>query len=179
MSIALATGAAHPRGLAAIRCSGDHGRALGRSLYDRGMDAGGPIILFDTDCVLCSSMVAFVLARESAPVLRFAGAWSEEGLALAARHGLARQDLNDTFAVIDGSVALLRSDAGMIVLRHLRAPWRWLAVLRLVPRPLRDAVYGFVARRRYRWFGQRSDCTVVPADQRHRFIGVRGRPATS
>jgi predicted DCC family thiol-disulfide oxidoreductase YuxK len=150
--------------------------SVGGWVYHCSMDGTGPIIVFDTDCVLCSGMVAFVLARESAPVLRFAGAWSDEGLALAARHGLTRRDLNDTFAVIDGPRALLRSDAGMAVLRHLRAPWRWLTVLTLVPRPLRDAVYGFVARRRYRWFGQRQDCIVVPPAQRHRFIGVQGRP---
>ena len=143
------------------------------------MQPDGPIIIFDTDCVLCSGMVAFVLAHERAPLLRFAGAWSDEGLALAARHGLTREDLNETFAVIDGPRALLRSDASMVVLRHLRAPWRWLAALAIVPRPLRDAVYGFVAHRRYRWFGQRQDCTLVPPDQRHRFIGVRGRSATA
>ncbi len=141
------------------------------------MDVPGPIIIFDTDCVLCSGMVAFVLAKEAAPRLRFAGAWSEEGLALAARHGITRHDLDETFVVIDGPRALLRSDAALLVLRHLRAPWRWLSAASLVPRPLRDAAYVFVARRRYRWFGQRQDCTVVPPDQRHRFLGLQTRPA--
>lgn len=138
------------------------------------MNPQAPVILFDTDCVLCSGMVAFVLAHEAAPTLRFAGAWSPEGLALAARHGVTRDALNESFLVIDGPRAWLRSDAGLVVLRHLRAPWRWLAVLRLVPRPLRDAAYLYVARRRYRWFGRRQDCTVVPHAQRHRFIGLAG-----
>ncbi len=134
-----------------------------------------PIIVFDTDCVLCSGMVAFVLAHEAAPSLRFAGAWSEPGLAMAARHGFSRADLDDTFLVIEGDRVLARSDAGILVLRHLRAPWRWLApVLQLVPRMVRDAVYGFVAKRRYRWFGQKANCTLVPPAQRHRFIGVGG-----
>ena len=57
-------------------------------------------------------------------------------------------------------------------MRHFRAPWRWAAVVAAVPRPLRDVVYDFVARRRYRWFGRRQDCTVVPPTGRHRFIGV-------
>ncbi len=139
------------------------------------MTASHPIVVFDTDCVLCSGMVSFVLGRERAPELRFAGAWSAEGLELAARNGFSRADLHDTFLVLSGGRVLTRSTAGIEILRHLRAPWRWLApVLATAPRPVRDAVYSFVARRRYRWFGRRADCTVVPPGERHRFIGVRG-----
>lgn len=131
-----------------------------------------PIIVFDTDCVLCSSMVAFVLTHERDRRLRFAGAWSAEGLALAARHGFSRLQLDETFLLITDSRILTRSDAGLEVLRHMKAPWRWLAMLRVVPRPLRDVAYRFVARRRYRWFGRRENCTVVPPGERDRFIGV-------
>ncbi|MBR0668439.1 DUF393 domain-containing protein [Roseomonas hellenica] len=140
-----------------------------------GVQAQDPIIVFDTDCVLCSGIVAFVLAHERDRQLRFAGAWSAEGLALAARHGFSRQDLEETFLLIAGGHVLTRSDAALAILRHMRAPWRWLMALRLVPRPLRDVVYRFVARRRYRWFGRRENCTIVPAGERERFIGVRGR----
>lgn len=142
------------------------------------MKVDGPTVVFDTDCVLCSGMVAFVLAHEQAPVLRFAGAWSSEGLALAAMHGFSRSDLDKTFLVVCGGKALMRSDAGIEIMRHFRAPWRWAAVVAAVPRPLRDVVYDFVARRRYRWFGRRQDCIVVPPAERHRFIGVGGSSNT-
>ena len=139
------------------------------------MTQGYPIVVFDTDCVLCSGMVSFILTHERGPELRFAGAWSDEGAMLAARHGFSRKDLDETFLVLSHGGVLTRSDAGIEILHHLRQPWRWLAnALAVVPRPLRDAGYGFVARRRYRWFGRRVDCTVVPASERHRFIGVRG-----
>lgn len=136
------------------------------------MDVDGPIIIFDTDCVLCSGVVAFILAHEQAPTLRFAGAWSAEGLALAARHGFTRADLNETFLLLDGDQVAARSDGAIALLRHLRRPWRWLAALSILPRPLRDGAYGIVARRRYRWFGRRATCTLVPPAARHRFIGV-------
>ena len=131
-----------------------------------------PVVVFDTDCVLCSNTVAFILAHERDRNLRFAGAWSNEGLELAARHGFTKSDLNETFLVILEGRALAKSDAGVAILRSLKAPWRWLAVLRLVPRGLRDAAYSFVARRRYRWFGRREGCVVVPRSERHRFFGV-------
>jgi predicted DCC family thiol-disulfide oxidoreductase YuxK len=56
-----------------------------------------PIVVFDTNCVLCSGMVAFILAHERNRVLRFVGAWSDEGLALAARHHFSKSDLDQTF----------------------------------------------------------------------------------
>jgi predicted DCC family thiol-disulfide oxidoreductase YuxK len=94
-------------------------------------------------------------------------------LALAARHHFSKSDLDQTFLVLSGDAALSRSDAGVEILSQLRAPWRWLAVVRIIPRPVRDTVYRFVARRRYRWFGRRENCVVVPASESHRFIGVR------
>ena len=142
------------------------------------MLARDPIIVFDTDCVLCSTMVRFVLAFERDRSCRFAGAWSDEGLALAARHGFSRADLNETFLVLIEDAVLTKSEAGIELLRHMRAPWRWFSALQVIPRPVRDAAYSFVARRRYHWFGRRENCTVVPPGESGRFIGVRGKSST-
>src|SRR5262249_43771593 len=132
------------------------------ALFATTMSQGPPTIIFDTDCVLCSGMVAFVLKHERDHVLHFVGAWSPEGLAAAARHGFSKADLEGTFLVIRDGTALTRSGAGLEILDHLSAPWRWLTSLRIIPEPLRDGLYSFVARRRYRWFGRRENCTVVP-----------------
>jgi predicted DCC family thiol-disulfide oxidoreductase YuxK len=131
-----------------------------------------PIVVFDADCVLCSGLVAFMLAHERDARTRFAAAGSREGLALAARHGFSKADLDETFLVIEGGAAFSRSGAAIRLARRLKAPWRWLAALALIPRPARDAAYAFVAARRYRWFGRRGDCVVVPPDQRARFLGL-------
>jgi predicted DCC family thiol-disulfide oxidoreductase YuxK len=82
-------------------------------------------------------------------------------------------DLHETFLVIRHGVSLTRSAGVLEILRHLQAPWSWLGGLRAVPRPLRDAAYSALARRRYDWFGRRENCAVVPQAQRHRLIGVR------
>lgn len=131
-----------------------------------------PIVVFDTDCVLCSGMVAFVLKYEESRTLRFAGAWSAEGLKLAAQHGFSKSDLNETFLVVINDKALSRSDAGFEILSHLRLPWRFFVIGRFFPRILRDEIYTFVARRRYSWFGRRENCVVVPECERDRFIGL-------
>lgn len=127
-------------------------------------------IVFDTDCVLCSGMVHFVLRHERAPTTRFVGAWSQTGLRLAAAHGLTRADLDETFLVVEHGCGFLKSDAAFVVARHLRAPWSWVGLFRVVPRHVRDAVYTLVARRRYRWFGRKDRCFVPTRDMQGRFI---------
>ncbi len=102
--------------------------------------------------------------------MRFVNAWSPTGLALAERHGLDRAALARTYLVIDNGLGLTRSDAGLALLAHLKAPWRWLGWLRLLPRTLRDAAYDLVARNRYQWFGRKAQCFVPTPDMRHRFV---------
>jgi predicted DCC family thiol-disulfide oxidoreductase YuxK len=127
-------------------------------------------IIFDTDCVLCSGMVRFLLRHERAPTTRFVGAWSKTGLNLAAAHGLSRADLNETYLVIENGRSFTKSDAGIVLARHLKAPWSWLGALRIIPTPLRDACYTFIARRRYRWFGHEPSCFRPAAGMAHRFV---------
>ena len=129
-----------------------------------------PTMIFDGECVLCSGTVQFVLAHEKALVLRFTTTQSEVGRALARQYEISPDDLDLTFVLVDGEKALLRSDAALRVASHLRAPWGWLGVLRVIPRPLRDAFYSAIARRRYRLFGRRDTCFLPAPEQRHRFL---------
>jgi predicted DCC family thiol-disulfide oxidoreductase YuxK len=128
-----------------------------------------PIVLFDGVCNLCSGVVAFLIRHDRASRFRFAPLQSELGRALQVRHGLD-PDALDTFVLVDDAGAHARSTAVLRILRELPAPWRWLWPLVAVPRPLRDALYGFVARRRYRWFGRRDRCFVPTPELRSRFL---------
>jgi predicted DCC family thiol-disulfide oxidoreductase YuxK len=129
----------------------------------------GPVLLFDGVCVLCSATVAFILARERDHEIRFATMQSRAGQALLQAYGLPVGDW-DSVVFIEHRTPLERSAAALALARHLRAPWRWLRGLRIVPRPLRDAAYDLVARRRYRWFGRRDACLVPDAATRARFL---------
>lgn len=129
-----------------------------------------PTVVFDSDCVLCSRWVHLILRHEQANDILFVSAWSEQGLQLAAEHGLSQRDLDATYLFIDEGRGLVRSDAGLALLARMRAPWRFLSWLRVVPRPVRDRVYDVVARNRYRWFGRADRCFVPPHGMAHRFI---------
>ena len=126
-------------------------------------------IVFDTRCTLCNKWVQFLLRHEADDRMRFVGAWTPTGSTLAAHHGVGPQDLQRTYLVIVNGIALTRSDAGLALLARLKMPWRWLTLLRFVPRPVRDAAYDLVARKRYRWFGTTQACLVPGPEARNRF----------
>lgn len=125
--------------------------------------------LFDGVCNFCSGSVRIALALDKAGGLRFTPIQSPYGRALAIRAGLD-PDAPNTFLFFDHGRALEASDAVLALTGRLPAPWRWLRALRIVPRPVRDAAYGWIARNRYRLLGKRDVCMVPSAEVRARFI---------
>ncbi|MEO8198264.1 MAG: DCC1-like thiol-disulfide oxidoreductase family protein [Thermoanaerobaculia bacterium] len=109
------------------------------------------------------------LRRDRRLRLRFAALQSAIGQELLSRHGLARDRL-ETIVVVEAGRARVRSDAALLLARRLPWPWPLLAVFVVCPRPLRDALYGSVARNRYRWFGRRESCMVPTRETAGRFI---------
>jgi predicted DCC family thiol-disulfide oxidoreductase YuxK len=128
-----------------------------------------PIFLFDGVCVFCSRSVRFVVRFEREARIRFVAIQSAEGRALAAEHGVDADD-PDTFLFIDEGTPYPKSDGVIALFRHLSRPWRWLSVLGAVPRPIRDWMYGRVARNRYRIFGRTERCMMPTAALRARFV---------
>jgi len=126
------------------------------------------VILYDGVCVFCSRWIRFVASRDKARRFRFTAIQSAYGTRLAQAFGIDPQD-PDTNAVIHGGVAWFKSDAALIVIGQLPG-WRWVRVLRAVPKPLRDAVYNTIARNRYRIFGKYEECFVPGAGMRTRVL---------
>ena len=146
-------------------------------------NVNGAVVLFDGVCNLCNGAVQFVLdherSRPGAESVRFAALQSEaaQGVlaqvvgpeqARALREG--QHGAPDSIVVVEGGKVHTSSDAALRLARHLRAPWRWLGVLWVVPRPLRDLVYRWIARNRYRWFGKDDTCRVPTPELRARFL---------
>jgi predicted DCC family thiol-disulfide oxidoreductase YuxK len=129
----------------------------------------GPVILFDGVCNLCDGLVGFIIRRDPRRIFRFAPLQSPAGRHLLLSHRLDSARL-DTFVLLDGDRCLTRSDAALSIVKRLEPPWSFLALFGIVPRPLRNWLYGIVARNRYAWFGRRDECLVPSAEVRDRFI---------
>jgi len=126
-------------------------------------------MLFDGVCNLCSGSVRTVLAIDRKDVIRFTPIQSPYGRQLALEHGID-PDQPTSFLFLDSGRVLEKSTAIMALLRRLGAPWSWLAVIDVLPRPWLDGAYDWLAANRYRLMGKRSTCMVPTPAQRARFI---------
>lgn len=128
-----------------------------------------PLILFDGVCNLCSGAVQFVLRRDVRARFRFASLQSAAGRAVLAKAG-ALGTVPDSIVLVMGGRVQVKSGAALAIARGLRWPWPLLSAFWLVPYPLRDLVYDWIARNRYRWFGKTEQCWVPTQELRARFL---------
>lgn len=128
-----------------------------------------PILIFDGVCNFCNGSVNFLLRHDTQGVFRFAANQSETGKELLTAQGIDAERVESVYVYADGRL-LQKSDAALYIASRLPYPWRLLAVLRIVPAVLRDWLYDFVARNRYKWFGKRESCRLPTAAERERFV---------
>jgi len=143
-----------------------------------------PILLYDGVCGLCNRAVQFVLKRDAEGIFLFAALQSAFAQRVLSRHQVNLSELDTFYVVHDFDPAqpvdvqqheslLARSEALVFVLGQVGGVWRWAGNLfRIVPGSLRDWLYDFVARRRYRIFGKYDSCPLPGAETRRRFLDI-------
>ncbi|MDH5605393.1 MAG: thiol-disulfide oxidoreductase DCC family protein [Anaerolineae bacterium] len=131
--------------------------------------AENPVVLFDGVCNLCSRTVQFIVPRNPQANLSFASLQSEFGQSVLAAYQLPEEEF-DTILLLEGAKIYFHSSAILRLATYLRYPWRLAGVMLLVPRPIRDRVYNWVSRNRYRWFGKLDACLVPTPDLQARMI---------
>ncbi|TWB57869.1 putative DCC family thiol-disulfide oxidoreductase YuxK [Rhizobium sp. ERR 922] len=132
-------------------------------------DYQGPIIVFDAMCVLCTANAQFVLRHDRLGRFRLASMQNETGIALYRHCGMDPAD-PDSLIIVDGAKVLRDSDAVLAIYAGLGWPWKAISVLRIVPRMLRDPIYLWLARNRYRIFGKRETCWLPTPEQASRIL---------
>jgi len=113
--------------------------------------------------------VQLVLKHDRKAKFRFASLQSEYGKALLQKHQLPTESFG-TFVLIEDDKIYLKSTAALRVVKSLSGMWPVLYAAIIIPRFIRDAVYGLVARNRYRWFGKRISCWMPRTEWKERFL---------
>lgn len=128
-----------------------------------------PIVIFDGVCNYCSSVVAFIIKRDTRGIFRFAPFQSESAKALLEKHGV-RENYLDSFILIEDGKLYTKSEAALRLWRRLGGLWSIAYAFIAVPAFVRDAVYDFIARNRYKWFGKKDECMIPGPEVRERFL---------
>jgi predicted DCC family thiol-disulfide oxidoreductase YuxK len=128
------------------------------------------LLLFDGVCNLCNASVDFVIRRDTKRRFRFASLQSDVGQRILQEHGLSNTEF-DSVLYLRSGVLHTKSGAALRISARLDGLWPMFAVFMVIPSFLRDAVYSWIARNRYAWFGMRETCRVPTAEERSLFLG--------
>lgn len=133
-------------------------------------DDTNPLVIFDGHCILCSSGVQWMMARDPDGEAVFAAIQEPTPRALYVHYGLD-PDAFDTFMVLAEGEPFLRWRGVCKAAQLMPAPWRWLGALgHLIPDFIGDAIYDFVQRNRIGWFGASDACFAPDPKTRSRFL---------
>ena len=128
-----------------------------------------PVILFDGVCNLCNGAVQFIIKHDHKNIFNFASLQSETGQSLLKKYNLSAVDFN-SFVLVQNDKPFLRSDAAMRVVKQLSGSVKLLYGFIIVPKFIRDFVYGILSKNRYKWFGKKESCMVPLPQLKSRFL---------
>lgn len=137
------------------------------------LEQGKKLILFDGVCNLCNGAVNFVIKRDTDDIFRYASLQSELGKKMLSERNINPAEI-DSIILIDPHVAYyVKSDAALEIAGHLGWPWKSLRLFHyILPSPLRDQVYDFIAKYRYRWFGRKDQCMIPTPALKAKFLDL-------
>jgi predicted DCC family thiol-disulfide oxidoreductase YuxK len=133
------------------------------------MEKGKKIILFDGVCNLCNRSVTYVIQRDKKDVFRFAALQEAAGQALIATHGIDTSQ-TDSVILVDGEKVYVKSTAALKIARHLGGGYPLLYGFMIVPNFIRNWVYDYIAKNRYKWYGKKESCMIPTPELKAKFL---------
>ncbi len=126
------------------------------------------IIMFDGECVFCDHSVQFILKHDVNEVFKFTSLQSDVGKQLLKQYNV--DPSIDSLVVIYKEKVYIQSDAAIIIAQQFKGLWKLLAIVKVIPKWMRDKVYVLIAKHRYRLYGQLETCRIPTKEERHRFL---------
>ena len=127
-----------------------------------------PIVLFDGVCNYCNSMVNFAIKWDTKKQLRFAALQSEAGTFLREKYKI--DSSVDSVVFIEKGKAFIYSSAALHICKYLGFPVKFLYGFIVVPGFIREGIYKWIARNRYKWFGKKETCMIPSKEVKELFL---------
>ncbi|AFL82179.1 hypothetical protein Aeqsu_2728 [Aequorivita sublithincola DSM 14238] len=127
------------------------------------------IVLFDGVCNLCNGAINYIIKRDKNNVFKFAALQSEIGKELITKFNIDTSKI-DSIILIDGEKHYIKSSAALHISKALSGAYPLLFGLMIVPKFIRNAVYDYIARNRYKWFGKKESCMIPTAELKSKFL---------
>ncbi|MDE1191155.1 MAG: thiol-disulfide oxidoreductase DCC family protein [Arachidicoccus sp.] len=137
------------------------------------MDNGAhDIILFDGVCNLCNGAVQFILRHDKKAIYQFASLQSDFAKNIFNKSGKIPSDELNSILLIRNNKIYQESSAVLHIAQRLNGGWKLLSLFLIVPKFIRDGIYKYIARNRYKWFGRQDACMMPAPELKARFLYI-------
>ncbi len=133
------------------------------------MEPSHPVVLFDGICNLCNRSVQFIIKRDRKKQFHFAALQGKTGQELLRKFNLPADSFN-SFILVENGKVYLRSSGALRMAKKLNGAWPLLYAFIIVPKFIRDNIYNWIAKNRYKWYGKRRECMIPTPELRERFL---------
>ena len=128
------------------------------------------IILFDGVCNLCETSVQFIIKHDPKDIFRFVSLQSDLGKKILDHIGIKNSNL-DSIILYEPEIAYYyKSTAALQIAKNLDGIWHYGTIFRIIPTGLRNYIYDFVAKNRYKWYGKKESCMIPTAELKSKFL---------
>jgi len=128
------------------------------------------IILFDGVCNLCDSVVQFIIKRDKADVFRFVAIQSEIGQEIIKHIGVDTTKTDSILLYEPGRSYYYKAEAALKIAGALGGIYSLLGFFSVFPKSLSNAVYDYIARNRYKWYGKKEECMIPTPEMKAKFL---------
>ena len=128
-----------------------------------------PVIIFDGICNLCCGWIHFLIHKDKNMKFRFATIQSETGQKVL-NEVPENEKMMESIIYVKGNQYFRESSAILEILTDIGGFWKIFAVLKLIPKAIRDKIYQIIAKRRHRYFGKRTTCLLPTPENKKRFL---------
>ena len=128
------------------------------------------IILFDGVCNLCNSSVQFIIKRDKKDVFRFVALQSELGQEICNYVGVNPKITDSIILYEPGKAYYLKSEAALKIVAEFHSVYTLLVIFKIFPIGIRDSIYDYVAKNRYKWYGKKEQCMIPTPELKAKFL---------
>ena len=128
------------------------------------------ILIFDGVCNFCNGFINFIIDRDPKKKIKFVASQSESGKKILRQYKILNKEVKESIIFIEAEKYTTKSTAFFQILKYTKFPWFLLYGFILAPKCIRDSIYDYIGRNRYKWFGKRTTCRIPTKDVKNHFL---------
>ena len=128
------------------------------------------IIIFDGVCNLCNNTVLKVIKYDEKNIFLFTALQSEEGKEIINHLGIDLSKVDSIILYEPGISYDIKSTAAIKIMQEFKGFSVLSRLFLMIPEYVRNVIYDFIAKKRYKWFGKRENCMIPTPELNAKFL---------